>query len=121
MKRGDGEFARRLARLLLRTFPAVFRGRFGEEMEASFAERWREHRARGRGALCLFALRASWDLISAGLAERFRPSTRAEAGLRAALRRPASFPRPGASLIDRLRLDLRFAVRSLLQIGRAHV
>ncbi len=114
MKRRDGALPRRLARLLLRAFPAAFRARFGEEMEASFEARWREHRGRGPRALFLFALRGGWDLLSAGLAERIRPST--GAGIRLRPARPSSRPpRSGASLMDRLRPDLRFAVRSLLR------
>jgi predicted permease len=89
--------------LLIRSWPSAFRRRLGEEMVSAFTEAWGPARARGLlAAACLLA-RTTVDLVVSGLAEHVAPS----------------FAKPdhngGSSFMDSLRLDVRFALRSLLR------
>jgi hypothetical protein len=60
----------RFYRLLLRFFPAEFRRRFGNDMSATFADRMRDARRRGRLATMGTWLRAVVDAVAHGLSER---------------------------------------------------
>lgn len=62
-----------LYRVLLRAFPRAYRAEHGEEMLAFFRERYAEERAHGGAAARRYVLRASWDVVQQGLAERFTP------------------------------------------------
>jgi predicted permease len=85
--------------LLLRTFPAHFRARYGDGMRQTFAARLDDHRALGPFRLVAFVFRSAGDMLVSGVRERLRPSV----------------PAPGsrAGWTDRMGQDLRFAARTL--------
>ena len=64
-------WARRWFRLLLRSFPAGFRERYGPAMEEAFREASAERRARGLLSLARFLVRTTVDMTLSGLRERF--------------------------------------------------
>ena len=53
--------ARALHRTLLRAYPRQFRDDFGRDMDETFADRWREARARGEWSMLLLLLRTTID------------------------------------------------------------
>jgi len=61
-----------LFRLALGAFPRGRRERFAAEMVEAFTEGHHERRSRGRWPATVFVLRALWDAVAAGLAERWR-------------------------------------------------
>lgn len=89
-----------LCRLLLRLYPPAFRRRFGDDMAATFEDRWLAARREGTPAIA-FAFRISADAVRHGLAER-----RLE-------RRRAGRPRRMERLMSVLAQDLRNAWRGL--------
>ncbi|HEU0091249.1 MAG TPA: ABC transporter permease [Vicinamibacteria bacterium] len=94
--------ARRAYAILLRAYPRAFREDVGEEMAATFADRYRDQTARGRGALGALWARTLWDTARNATPERL-----------AAL----ALPRPsgGGGDMDRLGQDIRYALRALGQ------
>lgn len=48
--------------MILRLYPAAFRGRYGAEMALDFADGWAEARGVGRAAMLAFAGRAALDV-----------------------------------------------------------
>lgn len=56
--------ARAMHRALLRAYPRQFRDDFGRDMDETFADRWREARARGEWSMLLLALRTIGDTIA---------------------------------------------------------
>ncbi|MBW3534734.1 MAG: ABC transporter permease [Gemmatimonadetes bacterium] len=95
-----------LIRMALSTYPARFRRRHGEDMEAAFRDGWTDAAALGRAAAARFTLRTSLNLVRTGLGERLFPSP----GLH-----DPRYPNDQASLMDALRQDVRYAVRALLR------
>jgi putative ABC transport system permease protein len=88
----------RLYRLLLLTFPADFRRRFGDDMSAVFDDRLRGARQRGPLAAAGFWIRTIADVVAHGMAER-------RARARLACRR--------ASMLSSWKQDLTFGWRTL--------
>ncbi|MEP7382668.1 MAG: ABC transporter permease [Gemmatimonadota bacterium] len=85
--------ARAMHRALLRAYPRAFRDEFGRDMDETFADRWREARARGEWSMLLLSLRTILDTIA-----------------QAAVARSASLP----SRSDMFHLqDVRYAFRLL--------
>jgi putative ABC transport system permease protein len=96
--------ARRLYAILLRAYPRAFRDDVGEEMAATFADRYRDQAARGRLALALLWARTLWDTARNATPERL-----------AALADRDQRKRRGAAGMDTLTQDVRYAVRALAQ------
>lgn len=107
-----------LAGVALLAFPRAFRRRFGPGMLEDVEELYHEEVRRGLWAGLGAVTRTVVDLGMAGLRERFRPSYRIGGSPREhgamASRSPT---RAGGfdMLMDVVRLDLRFAMRSLLR------
>lgn len=95
-----------LFRLLLRSYPAPFRKRYGADMEEAFVVSWEGTQGtRARGTLLA---RAAGDLISTGLRERLSGR-----GYRRG-RSPLRIPTRGVSVLLRdLWQDTRYAARTL--------
>lgn len=89
---------RSLTRLLLLTFPATFRRRFGEDMTAVLTDRWHAARRAGLVATMTFWPRAAADAIRHGMAER-------------SAERCATSGRD--SMLRSLLQDVRYALRTL--------
>jgi hypothetical protein len=94
-------------RLLLRAYPALFRERFGRDLEELFADIYRS-RAAGlsRRRLALFWCRIAVDTLLCGLAERMNRRRRLPLRVHHAR---------GPSTISLLLDDVRHAVRALRQ------
>lgn len=89
-------------RALLRLFPADFREEYGEDMAELFRDRWREvARARLRVRIEFWA-RALDDLIREAVRERALRTTS----------RPRRRQRGGSGMLDVLRQDLSYALRT---------
>jgi putative ABC transport system permease protein len=96
-------------RALLLLYPPSFRRRFREGMLADFRDRFDERALRGRLALTALLVRTVADLSVSALREWNRPS---EAVAHTQNVSSSSVSRKGR-IMDHLRLDLRFALRSL--------
>jgi predicted permease len=95
---------------MLALYPASFRRAFGERMAETFADRYAERAREGSGALALFLVRFVIDGVRAGMGERVRPSRALPPDV------SAETPEPSMSrILDMLRLDIRFALRSLVR------
>ncbi len=97
---------RRIARVLLRLFPAGFREQFGEDMVEQIEIDRARAAARGRFRAFAFDISTVFDLVCSGLAERWNPAWLDEPMVHN--------PRKGMGLsMDGWSKDLRQAVRSL--------
>lgn len=97
---------RTLVAVALRAYPPSFVARLGEEMAAAFDDGWRDARSRGRLPAARFTIRTALNLIRTGVGERLSPAPDPYG--------PPS-PRHEASLMDHIRQDVRYAVRTLLR------
>ena len=97
---------RTLVAAALRAYPPSFVARLGEEMAAAFEDGWRDARSRGRLPAARFTIRTALNLIRTGVGERLSPAPDPHG--------PPS-PRHEASLMDHIRQDVRYAVRTLLR------
>jgi putative ABC transport system permease protein len=102
-------FHRLLFRLALRLHASADRARYGAEMERIFTEDVARARMRGRWRAFVVAIRETLDIARTGVGERWNDA--AERRAEGKLRRTAK----GASGMDNLSQDLRFALRSLLR------
>lgn len=100
--------ARAWIRALLLLYPRVFRRRFGADMLDDFDERLQERAGRGVAPVFLLVTQTTVDVAVAALREWLRPSV------------PRDLPSPSnrrtllrGHAMDHLKLDLRFALRSL--------
>jgi predicted permease len=68
---------RRAYRALLRAYPPAFRAEYGEDVEETFVDRWRDARRRGAGATLRLLVAAAADAVASGARERIetRPPT----------------------------------------------
>lgn len=62
--------ARAFHRTLMRAYPRQFRDDFARDMDETFADRWREARARGEWAMLLLLLRTTFDTLRHATAAR---------------------------------------------------
>lgn len=62
--------ARAWHRALLRAYPRQFRDDYGRDMDETFADRWREARARGEWAMLVLALRTTIDTLAQATSAR---------------------------------------------------
>jgi putative ABC transport system permease protein len=102
-------FHRLLFRLALRLHASADRARYGAEMERIFTEDVARARMRGRWRAFVVAIRETLDIARTGVGERWNDA--AERRAEGKVRRTAK----GASGMDNLSQDLRFALRSLLR------
>ncbi len=84
-------------------------------MEESFHLRSREVERRGSGAAAWFLLKTTADMVSSGLLARFRDRVPHPHSPRARAARAEEAKKGGANLMENLRQDLAFTVRSLLR------
>jgi hypothetical protein len=61
---------RRAYRTFLRAYPASFRAEYGQDIEETFVDRYRDAMANGRGVARRFFVRAMLDAILSGARER---------------------------------------------------
>ncbi len=109
-------------RVAARLLPADFRARFGAELVATFADMARERHARG-GLAGLARLwgQAAYDVVRQATGERWNRRRRPDAarGLRAPSDRPPARrvieERGDAGMLETLRQDVRFAMRTLVK------
>jgi len=108
-----GPLARAWFELLLRAFPKRIRGRFGDSMREAFDLRLREESARGARAVAWFLLKNTGDMVSSGLMGRFGPPSPNPHSGRAWTAGARRKRRDGVNLMENLRQDLAFTLRSL--------
>jgi len=91
-----------LGRSLLRVFPPEFRGRYGDDIAHHFSTRTREIRdRRGWTGVARFWMNSLFDVVRAAAAERTDDRAMRKAN------------KDGGSTFSDLRLDIRFALRTL--------
>jgi putative ABC transport system permease protein len=95
--------ARRAYAILLRAYPRAFRDDVGDEMAATFADRYRDQAARGRLAVAVLWGRTLWDTARNAAPERI-----------AALAHHTESTAGGVG-IDSFAQDVRYAARALAQ------
>jgi putative ABC transport system permease protein len=108
--------------LAVRLFPAAFRARFGDELVGTFAEVAADrHRRHGPRGLARLWIQATADLTAHAGGERWAAWRGRESGLPLRDERRRR-PRPviqdvrgGAGMLETLRQDVRFAVRTLVK------
>ena len=108
-----GPLARAWFELLLRAFPKRIRGRFGDSMRETFDLRFREESARGARAVAWFLLKNTGDMVSSGLMGRFGRRSSDPHLVRARTTGAGRKRRDGVNLMENLRQDLAFTLRSL--------
>ena len=96
--------ADRIYGLLLRLYPADFRGRFEPGMRETFAEDHRRASGLGRRARAAFWIRTSFEALWYGIGERCRPRSVVPS---------VDSLQGGATMMSRLAVDLRDAFRAL--------
>jgi putative ABC transport system permease protein len=101
--------AARLIQALLLLYPPSFRRRFGRAMLDDFRDRLDERSSDGALSVASLTLRTAADVIATAVRERVRPSSPRD---HAWITSPDVFPAKGSPM-DHLRLDVRFALRSL--------
>ncbi len=96
-------------RALLRIYPARFRRQFGQEMMDAFRDQLDEHASRGFLAVALLLARTCTNVLVSAAREWARPTVPRDSILGRSILRSTS----RGNLMDHLRLDFRFALRSL--------
>ena len=96
--------ARRAYAILLRAYPRAFRDDVGQEMAATFADRYRDEATRGRRAVAALWARTVWDTARNAAPERM-----------AALAERSERGAGGHAGMDSFAQDVRYALRALAQ------
>ncbi|MCZ6915687.1 MAG: ABC transporter permease [Gemmatimonadetes bacterium] len=109
-------------RRLLLVYPKRFRDRFAVGMQYAFANRLRDVRRDGKGAVAVFWLRSIWQVLYLGIGERLRVwwisvlGTLTRPSWSAPINRDRNTESMGTKLmrsIERVRQDLLYALRAL--------